>query len=319
MKLGIIGAGRIGRLVSETLKEIPELELYAIGSRDLSRAEEFAKDTGFKKAYGSYEELYNDPEVDLIYICTPHSDHARVMKDAIAHGKNIICEKAFTVNADEAREVVKLAREKGVYLAEAMWVRYMPSRKIIEDTIKSGIVGDISMFSGFLSYNIMFKERIVKKELAGGALLDIGIYGINFALQFLGDDIKKIDSTVVYMDTGVDQKETITIEYNDGKLASLVHAVDSDGSRAGIFHGSKGQIIIDNINNPSTMDVYDNEYKLVLHKDLPVRVSGYEYEFEEAIDQIKKGEKESKSITLDETIRQMEICDMVRRAWSESK
>lgn len=315
MKLGIIGAGRIGRLVSKTLEQVPEIELYAIGSRDIKRAEEFAQETGFKKAYGSYEELYSDPEVELIYVCTPNTEHASVVRDAINHGKNVICEKPFTVSVDEARELAKLAREKGVYLAEAMWPRYTPARKIITDTINSGIVGDISMMTAYLSYDIMFKERIMSKEMAGGALLDLGIYGINFALEFLGDDIKSVDSTVIYTDTGVDQKETISIVYNDGKLVSLLHSVDADSCRYGIFHGKKGYIVIDNVNNPREMDVFDNNYQKIMHKELPVRVSGYEYEFEEAVSQIKAGKTESKSITLDETIRQMEICDMVKNSW----
>ena len=317
MKLGIIGAGRIGRKVSKTLHHIDGLELYAAASKDLKRAEEFAKETGFEHAYGSYEELYNDPAVDLIYICTPHSEHAKVMKEAILHGKNVICEKAFTINADDAREVAALAREKKVYAAEAMWVRYQPSRKIIQDILDSGMIGDISMFSGSLSYNIMYKERIMSKEMAGGALFDLGVYGINFALQFLGDDIKKVDSSVIYTDTGVDRKESITIEYNDGKLASLVHSIDCDGCREGIFHGSKGFLIVDNINNPAVLNVYDNEYKLILHKDLHVRVSGYEYEFEEAMAQIKKGAIESVSMPLDDSIRLIEVCDMVRAAWEK--
>lgn len=316
MKLGIIGAGRIGRTVSATLKEVPEIELYAIGSKDLARAEAFAKEVGFLKAYGSYEDLYNDPEVELIYVCTPHTEHAQVMKDAIMHGKNVICEKPFTVTAAEAEEVIKLAREKGVYLAEAMWPRYTPARKIITDTLNSGIIGDISMVTGVLSYDIMFKERIIRKELAGGALLDLGIYGISFALEFLGDDIKTVDSTVIYTDTGVDQKETISIVYNDGKLVSLLHSVDANACRNGIFHGTKGYLVIDNIHNPSVMDIFDDNYCLIKHEELPIRVSGYEYEFEEAVAQIRKGEKESTSISLDETLRQMQICDMVKNSWN---
>ena len=198
MKLGIIGAGRIGRKVSKTLHQIEGLELYAVASRDLERAEAFASETGFEHAYGSYEELFRDPLVDLIYVCTPHSEHAKVMMAAINHGKNVICEKAFTTNAADARAVAALAREKKVYAAEAMWVRYQPSRKIIEDLLSSGIIGDVRMFSGSLSYNITYKERIMSKDMAGGALFDLGVYGINFALQFLGDDIKKVDSSVIY-------------------------------------------------------------------------------------------------------------------------
>ena len=318
MKLGIIGAGRIGRKVSKTLHQIEGLELYAVASRDLERAEAFASETGFEHAYGSYEELFSDPLVDLIYVCTPHSEHAKVMMAAINHGKNVICEKAFTTNAADARAVAALAREKKVYAAEAMWVRYQPSRKIIEDLLSSGIIGDVRMFSGSLSYNITYKERIMSKDMAGGALFDLGVYGINFALQFLGDDIKKVDSSVIYASTGVDEKESITIEYNDGRLASLVHSIDCDGCREGIFHGSKGFLVVDNINNPAALDVYDNEYKLILHKELPVRVSGYEYEFEEAMSQIKKGAIESVSMPLDDSIRLIEVCDMVRAAWSAS-
>lgn len=319
MKLGIIGTGRIVTKVAPTLAQIPELELYAVGSRDLARAKECAKEHGIKKAYGSYEEVYADPEVELVYICTPHPWHYPNIVAALNAGKNVICEKPMTVNADEAKAVAKLAREKNLYLAEAMWPRYMPSRKTIEEVIASGIVGSPYMVSANLLYDNASVERIIKKEMAGGSLLDLGVYCINLCLMVLGDEIERIETSVKLTETGVDESETITMFYKNGNMGVVTSSVACNGGREGVIRCKKGCILVDNVNSPTALDVYDGRGTLLLHKDMPSRLSGYEYEFEEAIRLIKEGKKESESMPLSVTIRIMEICDEVRKIWSKQE
>ena len=173
MKIGILGAGHISRSVAPTLVAMPEIECYAVASRSLEKAEGFAREFGFAKAYGSYEEMLADPLVELVYVATPHSHHFEHMMLCIDHGKNILCEKAFTVNGMEARAIQKAAAEKGVFVAEAIWPRYMPSRNVIRSVLESGIIGTPNTLTGNLSYDIDEVRRIREPELAGGALLDI--------------------------------------------------------------------------------------------------------------------------------------------------
>lgn len=315
MKIGILGCGVMAETFADTLRQMGEVECCAAASRTLKRAEEFAGKYGFKKAYGSYEELCADPEVELIYIATPHSSHFDNMKLCIRHKKPVLCEKSFTVNAREAEQIREYAEQEQVFVAEAIWTRYMPSRNMIQEIIDSGIIGDISVLTANLSYPISHKERIMRPELAGGALLDIGVYGVNFAMMHFGTDIERIESSVRMTDTGVDAMESITIFFRGGRMAVLTHDIYSRSDRKGIFYGEKGYIIVENINNPQSIFVYDTEDRLVRRMDVPKQISGYEYEVLECIDAVRSGEKESTSMPLSDTIKVMEIMDQLRGQW----
>ena len=176
MKLGIIGAGNISAVTAPTMAALPEIECTAVASRSLQKAEDFAQKYGFAKAYGSYEALLQDPEVELVYIATPHSHHYEHMMLALEHGKHILCEKAFTLNAAQAKKVRDCAAQRGLYVAEAIWPRYMPSRAIIDRVLASGVIGKANTLTANLSYVIHRNQRIADPALAGGALLDVGIW-----------------------------------------------------------------------------------------------------------------------------------------------
>ncbi len=315
MKLAILGPGRIADKVAQTLVQLPEIECYAVTSRTPGKAEAFAQKFGFSKAYTNYIEMLSDPEVELVYITTPHSHHYEQMKLCLEHGKHVICEKAFTINAEQARKIRTLAAEKGLYVAEAIWTRYMPSRKIINDVIQSGIIGTVNTLTANLSYNVAYKERIIFPELAGGALLDIGIYGLNFALMHFGDDIVRIESTVQKTVTGVDAMETITIFFRGGRMAVLTHSIYCRSDRKGIIHGEKGYMVVENINNPQSVSVYDDNDNLLEHYEVPQQISGYEYEFQEAVRCIREGKLEPDSMPLETSIQVMEIMDSLRKQW----
>ena len=315
MNIGFIGAGRIANTLASTMARMEDVNLYAVAARDLDRAQAFAAQYGFDKAYGSYEEMLRDPNVELVYIATPHSHHFEHMKLCIESGKNVLCEKAFTLNAAQAREIAALARERGVYVAEAIWTRYMPSRAMINEVLASGIIGNISTLTCNLSYPVTYKERIVRPELAGGALLDVGIYGLNFALMHFGDDILRTDSSVRFTDTGVDAMETITLHYRDGRMAVITAGVLARGDRKGIFYGDKGYIIVENINNPQSISVYDLTDTLIKKLEVPAQITGYEYQIREAMARIRAGETESASMPLDTTIAVMERMDALRKDW----
>ncbi len=315
MKIGVLGTGGIVKTVVPTLKKMKDMECYAVASRTMERARQFAGEYGFAKSYGSYEELAADPEVGLVYIATPHSCHYENMQLCIAHKKPVLCEKAFTMNGTQAREIKELAEKEGVFAAEAIWTRYMPSREIIREILESGIIGKVSVLTANLSYAISGNRRIVDPELAGGALLDVGVYGLNFAMMHFGTKIERIESSVRFTDTGVDGTESITLFYGDGRMAVLTHGIYGRSDRKGIFYGDKGYMVVENINNPQSISVFDNADRLVKHLDMPGQISGYEYEFRECAECVEKGRKESVSMPLADSIFVMETMDSIRKGW----
>lgn len=316
MKIGVLGTGNIIKSIAPTIAKMQDAQCYAIASRTQERANEAAEEYGFEKAYGSYEELVADPEVELVYIATPHSRHYEDMKLCIQHKKPVLCEKAFTLNAKQAKEIKELSEKEGVFVAEAIWTRYMPSRKMIQDLLDSGIIGKVSTLTANLSYIIGHKPRIILPELAGGALLDIGVYGLNFSMMHFGTEIERMESSVQFTDTGVDGQESITLFYKDGRMAVLTHSIYARSDRKGIFHGDKGYMIVENINNPQSISVYDTNDTLIKQVEVPKQISGYEYEFQECIEQIKDGKLESTSMPLEDSIQVMEVMDALRKKWN---
>lgn len=315
IKMGIIGAGRIAGFMGETLQGMETVARYAIAARDLERAKAFADQYGFEKAYGSYEVMLEDPSVDLVYVATPHSHHYDHVKLCLEHGKHVLCEKAFTVNEGQARELFAMAKEKGLLLTEAIWTRYMPMRRTLEEVLASGIIGTPHMLAANLSYIIDWKDRITKPELAGGALLDIGIYTLNFASMVFGDDIETITGTAVFNEYGMDMQENITLVYKDGRMAALNASARSLSDRRGIIYGDKGYIETENINNCGGIKVFDTNRKLVAAYETPKQITGYEYEVEACVHAIEHGELECPQMPHEETLRMLQWMDELRRQW----
>ncbi|MFI3201104.1 MAG: Gfo/Idh/MocA family oxidoreductase [Eubacteriales bacterium] len=315
MKMAILGAGGIARKMAETWNAMAEVESYAIAARDLARAEEFAKEFGFVKAYGSYEEMVQDPEVELVYIAVPHSHHYETTKLCLQHGKHVLCEKAFMVNAKQAKEVVTLAREKNCLLAEAIWTRYLPSRKMIDEVIASGAIGKVTSLTANLCYQISNVERMQKPELAGGALLDLGVYPINFASMVFGNDIKKVTSSAVISELGVDYQNSITLEYQDGKVAMLHSNFLACSDRRGMIFGDKGYLEIENINNCELITRYTPDYKVAEIIDIPEQLTGFEYQVTACMKAIQAGKVECEEMPHAESIFVMELMDQLRKEW----
>ncbi len=315
MKIGILGCGSIARTIAATLTKMEEAGCYAVSSRTAEKAEAFAREYGFEKAYGSYEEMLRDPAVELVYIATPHSHHALWMAEAIRCGKPVLCEKAFTVNAKEAAQIRELAHSRGVFAAEAIWTRYMPSRAIIDEMLQSGIIGEVTALSANLSYPVFHRERLREPRLAGGALLDVGVYGINFALMHFGSAIERIESSVQMTETGVDGMESITLFYKNGRMAQIFAGILARSDRQGIFYGDRGYIVVENINNPRSVSAYDTGDRLLRKVTVPAQISGYEYEFLECMQAVREGRTESASMPLAESVHMMEVMDSIRAQW----
>ncbi len=322
LKIGVIGAGWMGRLMSDTLIQMKDVvECTAVASRDLERAESFAKDYGYKRAYGSYDELLADPEVELVYIVIPHSHHHQWTIKALNAGKHVLCEKAFAENEEQAREMIQLAREKKLLLTEAIWTRYMPSRKMINDLIAAGTIGEVMTISANLGYHIDMNERIIRPELAGGALLDLTVYPLNFVSMILGDDIESIDAFCVMTETGVDGQDNVAIRYRDGKMAHLFTSIYTLTDRRGMIYGRDGFIEVQNINNPEVIRVWSNDKepgpRLLQEIPVPKQISGYEYEIEACARAIAAGELECPEMPHEETLEIMRQMDLIRARFQD--
>lgn len=315
LKVGILGAGHIAQKMATTLMGMKEAELYAVAARELSRAEQFANEFHAQKAYGNYEALADDPDIDLIYIATPHSHHFGPARMCLLKGKPVLCEKAFTANAREAEELIRIAQEKQVFLAEAIWTRYMPFSRTIRELTESGIIGKPMMLTASLGYPIAHKERIVRLELCGGALYDLGVYPINFALMTFGNDLEKITSTCMKNEAGVDMQNSITFTYRDGRMAVMQTTAFCASDRQGIISGDKGYLVIDNVNNPQQAVVYNTDHQETARYTCPPQITGFEYQVQEAAEAIRRGAIEPASMPHAETLRVMQMLDSLRKEW----
>ena len=312
LKVGILGAGGIACAMAKTISQMPSSCCFAIASRDLEKARKFAEKWGIKKAYGSYEEMLSDPGVDLVYVATPHSHHYPHVRLCLEHGKHVLCEKAFTVNAAQARELFRIAKDKRLLLTEAMWTRYLPMRGTINEVLRSGIVGKPWLLTANLGYMISDVERLKEPSLAGGALLDVGVYPLNFAAMVFGNDPVSIQGSAVLSDKGVDRQDPITLRYADGRMAVLNATMMGMSDRRGVIDCDNGMLEIVNINCPQELRVYNRERVLIASYRAPKCITGYEYEVEACIRALDAGGIECPLMPHAETVRMMEWMDGLR-------
>lgn len=312
LNMAILGLGRIAEKMATALNGIKdEVNLYAVASRSQEKADSFASKWGFEKAYGSYEELAKDDQVDLVYIATPHSEHFNNASLCVNNGRNCLVEKAFCANLDQTERLIKLAKSKDVFLAEAMWTRYMPSMQVLRDIIDGGRIGKIVAIDTDFSIPISHVDRIKEPALAGGALLDLGVYSLTIPEMILGLEYESAECVSLKLETGVDATDIIRFIYKDATATVKCSVVDDTGNYAKIV-GEKGYIYFDTINNPKRIDIYNNSGELVETIDTPSMINGYEYEVLECKKAILNGDKEAYSMTLEKTLDMMEIMDKLR-------
>lgn len=315
MKVGIIGTGWIAEKAAITLNGLQECEAYAVGSRSIETAQAFAAKWNIPKAYCSYKELLEDPDVDLVYVGTPHSHHYDVTRDALLAGKPCLVEKAFMANARQAEEIINLAHERKVFLAEAIWTRYQPAVGIVRSIIDSGRIGQPRLITATLGYSMGNKLRIMRPELCGGALLDLGVYVINFVRMFTNAAIKQIDGHCVKSDTGMDLTNAITIILEDGILANVQSSATCVGDNIGVIAGTEGNIIIDNVNNPQQITVNGPDRTYVETIRVPQQITGYEYQFLACRQALLDGRMEPLEMPHAEVLYVMQLMDGLRQKW----
>lgn len=315
MKFAILAPGHIAHSMARAVSEIEKIECYAVASRDYGRAADFAGQWGFEKAYGSYEELAKDPQVELVYVASPHSHHYEHARLCLEHGKHVLVEKAFTVNARQAKKLIQLSEEKGLLLAEAIWTRYMPSRKMIDELLAEGVLGNVTSLTANLGYILPHVERMQSPELAGGALLDLGVYPINFALMAFQGAVKEVNASAIMSPRGVDWMNSITLTFADGKMAVLHSDMLAQTDRQGVISGDKGYLEVQNINNCEEIRVFNLERKMTACYQVPPQINGYEYEVLSCIKAIEEGRTECEEMPHSQILLVMELLDTIREQW----
>jgi predicted dehydrogenase len=309
---GIIGPGAIATEFAAALNELGGT-LYAVASRTLAKAEEFADQYGAVKAYGSYSELLQDPELDAVYISTPHSQHYQYIIESLHHGKHVLCEKAITVNSTQLQEVVRLAQEKQLAVAEAMTIYHMPLYKKLRRLLNDGVIGGVKMiqvsFGSHKEYDV--NNRFFSKELAGGAMLDIGTYALSFARYFLSEQPQEILTTVKAFETGVDEQSGIVLHNSADEMAVVSLAMRSKMPKRGVVAGELGFITVDNFPRASsaTLQYLDGTVELIEAGD---SAKALQYEIED-MERFIAGQDTPETLPL--SLDVMDMMTRIRGQW----
>ena len=314
---GILGTGGIAKKFAQGLAVLSDAELVAVGSRSQASADAFGDEFNVSHRHASYTALADDPDVDVVYVATPHNLHRENSLLCLRAGKAVLCEKPFAINAAEAEEVVALAREKQLFLMEAMWTRFFPLLVKVHQLLADDVIGDIRIVMADFGFHAAFdpKGRLFDPNLGGGALLDVGIYPVSLASMVFGTPPSRINSMAHLGQTGVDEQSAMIFGYDQGQLAILTSAVQVDTPREAILIGAKGQIRIHTpwwFPDTLTLSVQDQQDQ-VIH--LPFEGNGYNYEAVEVMNCLRSGKIESDVMPLDETLAIMGTLDQIRAQW----
>ena len=310
LRWGILAAGGIARKFAADIPAHTASRVVAVGSRSADRAEAFAAANGVGRAHGSYSDLVSDPEVEAVYVASPHSEHRDHALLAIEAGKHVLVEKSFTRNAAEAREVLDAARERGVFAMEAMWSRFLPHMVALRDVINSGAIGDVIALYASHSQAISHVPRMARPELAGGALLDLGIYPVAFAFDILGEP-GSVHTTGHLTEAGVDATLAITFGY-PAAVAQLSSTMLARGHNIAEIAGTAGRITVDaTFFAPGSFTVHP-------HDGEPWRVApevtgGFQYQAAEVARRVHAGDLESPLRPWAEIIGTQTAMDTIRR------
>ncbi len=310
---GIIGPGRIAHQFAEGVKVIDDAALYAVASTRPERAKAFAEQHGGEKTYDSYEALANDPQVDAIYIATPHRFHAENALLCLNAGKPVLCEKPLTVNAAETRQLIEAARTNKVFLMEALWTRYLPIYQQIRQWLDAKAIGDLRLLVSTFGINVPKDQadRWLSPELAGGTLLDMGVYPIAVSQWIMGQTPQAFSAQAYLGKTGVDELTAGLLKYNNGVISQFHSSFITDGENQFFIYGSTGYIRIHaHYWGATEATLVANDQTLTVSK--PFRGGGFEYQTEEAMRCVRAGLLESPGMTHADTLANMELMDSIR-------
>ena len=316
IKWGILGCGRIAYKFAEGLKILPDAILEAVASRTEGKAENFGKMFGVKNIYNHYEELVKNPAVNVIYIATTHNFHYENTLLCLNHGKPVLCEKPFTLNAIQAEGLINTARNNNLFLMEAMWTRFIPCIVKLNEFLDKGILGEIQHVTADFGIKKELDPtvRSFNPDLGGGALLDLGIYPISFARMIYKQTPSKIKSSAHIGKTSVDEKSCYLFEYENGQTAMLSSSHRLIMPHDASIFGTKGYMEIPDFFHPTKMILkLEGKPKKIIR--IPFKSTGYNYEAMEVMQCLNTGNLESKFMPLGETLEIMKTMDILRSQW----
>jgi predicted dehydrogenase len=321
LRWGIIGPGRIADEFATALRAVELACLYAVASRDKLRAEIFAKTHGAARCYDSYQALIDDPSVDAVYIATPHRFHFENARDCIRAGKAVFCEKPLTVNAAETNELIKLAEEAGVFLMEAMRTRFLPVYQQVRHWLDVGEIGEVERVSSFFGFEFPrnFEDRLLNQELAGGVLLDMGVYNLSMSQWLFAAEPESFTAHALIGDTGVDEHLEVKLDYSGGRISTFTNSMTTRQTNDFSIYGGHGLIRVEPMFWNATRVSLSKGEKPAHYKQTQVvtrefRATGMEYEIEEAQSCIREGRTESPRMPLSDTLSTMRSMDILRTA-----
>lgn len=326
MKIGVCGTGTVASWCSDIICQLnnPDIVLFACATSPGFSCTEFAEKYGYKKVHASFDDLFADPEIDLVYIAVPNNFHYGLCMKAIEAGKNLVCEKPFSVHEYECREILEKAHEKGVFVSEALWPAFLPAHKAARKAIADGEIGEVKSMDIAMMGNVMFLERVKHLETGGGELLDEGPYTLGCMTYYFGTDIASLNSRTRKLDTGVDAEDELDIVYSDGRTVHIRQAMDcdeEDSHEEVIIRGTEGSIILNAVANPKEVKLLDTDGSLIRSIDVPSQitfrgmppVSGYEHEWLGYERALREGRKECEEIPGATTLAISHIMNQVFR------
>lgn len=318
MKWGILATGTIANKFASTVASMPQEEesLAAVGSRQLEKAQAFAELYHIPRAYSSYRELCGDPEVEAVYISTPNNMHYENARLCLEAGKHVLCEKPFTITAREARDLYALAREKGLFIMEAFWIRFLPVLRKMQEIIRSGEIGDVKYIRcdyGFIAAGAR-KDRKFNSGLGGGALLDVGIYNLGFIHMITGCAPLHFHSNVSINEYGTDDFSSVFLEYPGGISATATTSIGMTMPREAVVFGSKGSIALPDYQMAQSMVVrpYDKDSYTV---EIPFQINGFEYQIREVSRCVAAHMSTSDVLRAEDSLAVLQLMEDIRASW----
>lgn len=310
---GILGPGKIAAKFATALNYVDGAEVFAVASRDQQRAKDFAENFGALRVYADYESLAKDPEVDIIYIATPHAYHHEHVLMCLRHHKPVVCEKPFALHHRQVEEMLATARKENVFLLEGMWTSFMPFLKKIESLIADGVIGDPNFLRADFGFNLPFdgNSRLYDIKLGGGSLLDVGIYPLFLATKLLGQPVA-IKSFGKLASTGADEYCQAILQYDSGATANIFSAITTQTGITAEIAGSKGRIEIHNPWFKATDFTVHVDGKGSEHFSFPHGSNGFEHEIKEVMACLDKGLKEAPSMPLEFSLSLSKLIDTIK-------
>ena len=319
LRWGVVATGRIAHRVTRDLACLEDAELYAVSSRSKGSAQAFAEEHGFAVSYhdgpsgSGFRQLFADPRVDVVYVATPHAQHFEVVRAALEAGKHVLCEKPFTVNAAEARELVNLARSRGLFLMEAVWTRFLPATRRALELIRGGAIGTVRWVQADLGFPAAYdpNDRLWDPAAGGGALLDLAVYPLTWATAALGFPTALVANGHLNQD-GVDVQNTITLEYPEGAAAQLTSSLQAAGPGTATISGTAGWIRTGSpLYNPKTLEICSLDGTIRV-EEFEEETEGFIHELRETARCIRAGLQESPLMPWKDTVQVMQLLDQAR-------